>query len=165
MVSTALQVWREALEAHPEEDELGLRIGRVVLANLEADRALSPAVRESLLEETLRAFDVNSSASPEDAAAAYRQACFRSRHQRTGPRASVPGELFVLLNTDEMRVLVRDASQSTTAEEGARAWNVFEEAWRRDDLQTIRGILQSAPLHPKGYQLFASFDPRLADHC
>lgn len=152
--------WIRAALRRPGADELGETIGRVVIRNIRHDGGMMVSDFSSFLG-TLTGATRDGAIWSDTAYAvlAYQNCCYS--HQRLGPPAMAPLKLWHVIPESHLRDAINIANGRAPGS-SSDVWILFQDAYARDDRDAIYGIIEEARMHPRGFQVFATFPP--SDH-
>src|SRR5581483_6478299 len=155
--NTNLNIWENLVTGHPDIDELGFQVGEVVCRNIRSDGAFSAKGLRGFFESLL-ANHPDAGKWPDSVAAvlAYQSCCRALAHQRQGPAARSVGGLWRVIPEPVLRGSINLANGRPPSSVGV-VWGRFRKAYNDGDLNTLRILLEGSKIHPRGFQVFATF--------
>lgn len=156
-----LTAWEGLLRSASDRDELGRGVGDVVCKNLRADGMIGTPGMRVLLQKAI--FDaagapISFTSSPA-AVDAYVKACHAPAHQRLGNTATVPADtLWHVMTEEQLRESVNNSNYQPPLAHSA-VWVDFRDACVSGRTNDAERLIRAngLALHPKGYQVFATF--------
>lgn len=152
--------WEGHLKLHPALDEFNASIGIAVSSNLRKDGMIGKDgferfIRKVVLDSVGSPKPITSPAAAVDE---FLSACYSTDCQRLGARTSVPSRILWHITTEGQLKESFTITNYLARDPRSTLWPTFRDACIMRDIPTAHRLLRSGlPLHPQGFQVFATF--------